>query len=50
VPLFMDVHTSLPDGATADDVARAHAADVEIRDRYVLVEAPRRGLGEHRAS
>jgi hypothetical protein len=34
MPLFMDVHSSLPDGATADDVAQAHAADVKIQDRY----------------
>jgi hypothetical protein len=34
MPLFMDVHESLPDGATATDVAKAHAADVETQDRY----------------
>jgi uncharacterized protein DUF4242 len=34
MPLFMDVHRSLPDGATAEDVAKAHQADVEIQDRY----------------
>lgn len=32
--LFMDVHEQLPEGATFDDVAGAHAADVEIQDRY----------------
>lgn len=34
MPLFMDVHESLPDGATATDVAKAHAADVETQDKY----------------
>jgi hypothetical protein len=34
MPLFMDVHTSLPDGTTASDVAGAHAADVKIQDQY----------------
>ena len=34
MPLFMDVHESLPAGATADDVAAAHAKDVEIQQRY----------------
>jgi hypothetical protein len=34
MPLFMDVHESLPDGATAADVAGAHAEDVRIQDRY----------------
>jgi Protein of unknown function (DUF4242) len=34
VPLFMDVHNSLPEGATADDVAQAHAADLRIQDQY----------------
>ncbi len=32
--LFMDVHQSLPAGATADDVAEAHAADVRVQDQY----------------
>lgn len=32
--LFMDVHRSLPEGATADDVAQAHKADLETQDRY----------------
>jgi hypothetical protein len=32
--LFMDVHTTLPDGATAKDVAAAHAADLEVQGRY----------------
>jgi hypothetical protein len=34
MPLFMDVHASLPEGATADDVAQAHAADLGIQERY----------------
>jgi hypothetical protein len=34
MPLFMDFHESLPDGATATDVAGAHAADVKIQGEY----------------
>jgi hypothetical protein len=34
MPLFMDVHESLPDDATAKDVAQAHAADVETQEKY----------------
>src|SRR5688572_28399953 len=34
MPLFMDVHESLPEGSTASDVAGAHAADVNIQDEY----------------
>jgi hypothetical protein len=34
MPLFMDVHENLPAGATAGDVAGAHAHDVEIQDGY----------------
>jgi hypothetical protein len=34
MPLYMDVHESLPDGATAKDVAAAHAADVEKQGQY----------------
>ncbi|HEY7564479.1 MAG TPA: DUF4242 domain-containing protein [Acidimicrobiia bacterium] len=34
MPLFMDVHNQLPDGATATDVARAHEADVAIQERF----------------
>jgi hypothetical protein len=34
MPLFMDVHDQLPDGATAADVAGAHAEDLKIQDRY----------------
>ncbi len=32
--LFMDVHEQLPEGATFDDVAGAHAADLKTQDRY----------------
>jgi Protein of unknown function (DUF4242) len=34
MPLFMDVHESLPEGASADDVAHAHKSDLEIQDQY----------------
>lgn len=34
MPLFMDVHESLPEGATAADVARAHEADLKTQDAY----------------
>ena len=34
MPLFMDVHDRLPEGATAKDVAEAHKADVGIQDQY----------------
>jgi hypothetical protein len=34
MPLFMDVHESMPDGASAKDVAEAHAADVRTQDKY----------------
>lgn len=34
MPLFMDVHDSLPDGATAADVAGAHQEDLKIQDKY----------------
>ena len=34
MPLFMDVHDTLPDGATAADVAGAHAEDLKVQDRY----------------
>ena len=34
MPLFMDVHEQLPDGATAFDVAGAHKADLETQDQY----------------
>jgi len=32
--LFMDVHESLPKGATAADLAHAHEADLRTQDRY----------------
>lgn len=31
MPLYMDVHEKLPDGATAADVAGAHEADLKIQ-------------------
>jgi hypothetical protein len=34
MPLFMDVHNKLPDGAKASDVAEAHAADLKVQDRF----------------
>ncbi len=34
MPLFMDVHESLPEGATAADVAGAHEADLKIQEQY----------------
>lgn len=34
MPLFMDVHNTLPEGATAEDVAGAHAADLKIQDKF----------------
>jgi hypothetical protein len=34
MPLFMDVHNSLPEGATAEDVAEAHRADLETQGKY----------------
>ena len=34
MPLFMDVHEQLPDGATASDVAGAHKADLETQGQY----------------
>ena len=34
MPLFMDVHQTMPEGATAKDVADAHAADVGVQDKY----------------
>jgi hypothetical protein len=34
MPLFMDVHESLPDGATASDVASAHAEDLKTQEKY----------------
>ncbi|HSJ51355.1 MAG TPA: DUF4242 domain-containing protein [Actinomycetota bacterium] len=34
MPLFMDLHEQLPEGATLDDVSAAHAADLAIQDRF----------------
>lgn len=34
MPLFMDVHQKLPEGATAEDVAGAHEADLRVQDRF----------------
>ncbi len=34
MPLFMDVHNNLPEGATAADVAAAHAEDLRVQDGY----------------
>ena len=34
MPLFMDVHHSLPDGTTAADVAGAHQADLGVQEQY----------------
>jgi Protein of unknown function (DUF4242) len=34
MPLFMDVHETLPEGATAKDVAAAHKADLDVQDQY----------------
>jgi class 3 adenylate cyclase len=33
MPLYMDIH-NLPDGTTAEDVAKAHAKDVETQRKY----------------
>ena len=34
MPLFMDVHETLPEGATAKDVAGAHEADLKVQEQY----------------
>lgn len=34
MPLFMDVHQKLPEGATAQDVANAHQADLNVQEKY----------------
>jgi hypothetical protein len=34
MPLFMDVHESLPEGAGAADVAEAHEADLKTQGQY----------------
>lgn len=33
-PLYMDIHERLPEGITAEDIAGAHRADLEIQQRY----------------
>jgi hypothetical protein len=32
--LYMDVHNTLPEGTTVADLAGAHAADLEVQQRY----------------
>ena len=34
MPLFMDVHRRLPEGATFDDVTGAHEADLRTQDSH----------------
>jgi hypothetical protein len=34
MPLFMDVHETLPEGATVEDVIGAHRADLNVQDEY----------------
>ncbi len=34
MPLFMDVHEKLPEGATAADVAGAHEADLKVQEAH----------------
>jgi len=34
MPLYMDIHESVPAGTTAQDVAGAHAADVSVQGKY----------------
>jgi len=34
MPLFMDVHQQLPEGAGFDDVVGAHEADLRTQDRH----------------
>jgi hypothetical protein len=34
LPLYLDIHEQLPDGATAADVANAHKADLAKQDAY----------------
>ncbi|MGH8916145.1 MAG: DUF4242 domain-containing protein [Acidimicrobiia bacterium] len=34
MPLFMDVHNGLPEGATAKEVADAHQADLATQGRF----------------
>ena len=34
MPLFMDVHETLPEGATFEDVKGAHEADLRTQEKY----------------
>ena len=34
MPLFMDVHEKLPEGAGWEDVVKAHEADLKTQDQY----------------
>ncbi len=34
MPLFMDVHQKLPEGASAKDVADAHMADLRVQEKF----------------
>lgn len=34
MPLFMDVHESIPEGADAKAVEEAHQADLRVQDKY----------------
>lgn len=34
MPLYMDIHHQLPDGTAAEDVAKAHEADMAIQAKY----------------
>lgn len=34
MPLYMDVHQKLPEGAAAKDVADAHDADLRVQEKF----------------
>ena len=34
MPLYMDVHNQLPEGASAKDVADAHMADLRVQGKF----------------
>ena len=34
MPIYMDIHENLPEGATAADVAQAHEADLKKQGEY----------------
>ena len=36
MPMFMDVHEQLPEGAGFDDVVGAHAADLKTQEAHVV--------------